>query len=79
MTNQNLYAISSSMSTVSQREAFNAIGHALKHRQIDFFMAVELSDRVKAGQIDTVLEFLHKITGKPVKLTDLLDYSDEPN
>ena len=65
--------------TANQREVLDAIGHALKHRQIDFFMAVELSDQVKAEQIDAVLEALTQLTGKPVKLTDLLDYSDEPN
>ncbi len=65
--------------TANQREVLDTIGHALKHRQIDFFMAVELSDCVKAGQVDTVLEALEKRTGKPVKLTDLLDYSDETN
>jgi hypothetical protein len=65
--------------TANQREALDAIGYALKHRQIDFFVAVELSDQVKAGQVDRVLKTLEEITGKPVKLTDLLGYSDETN
>ena len=79
MPDQRLSTIRSSRFTANQREVLDAIGHALKHRQIDFFMAVELSNRVKAGQIDAVVEALTQITGKPVKLTDLLDYSDEPN
>lgn len=79
MTNQRLSTIRSSRFTASQREALDAIGNALKQRQIDFFRAVELSDQVKAGQVDMVLKALTQITGKTVKLTDLLDYSDEPN
>ncbi len=80
MTSQKLYAtIRSSRFTANQREVLDAVGNALKHRQIDSLMAVELSDRVKAGQIDAVLEALTQLTGKPVKLTDLRDYSDETN
>jgi predicted DNA-binding protein len=79
MTNQKLYAVRGPRFTANQRETLDAIEHALNRRQIDFFTAVELSDRVKAGQVDVVVEALEHLTGKPVKLTDLLDYDDEPN
>lgn len=44
--------------SAAQREALDAIGDALKQRRIDFAMATELSDSVKAGRIDAVLEAL---------------------
>lgn len=46
--------------SAAQRRALDAIGYALKQRQIDFFMATELSDCVKAGQVDEVLEALNR-------------------
>jgi hypothetical protein len=79
MHNQKLPTMHGPRFTANQRETLDAIRHALKHRQIDFFMAAELSDLVKAGQVDAVLEALERLTGKPVKPTEPPDPTDEPN
>jgi hypothetical protein len=79
VTNHRLPTMHGPRFTANQRETLDAIGHALKHRQIDFFTAAELSDRVKAGQVDAVLEVLERLTGKPVKPTEPPDYDDEIN
>jgi hypothetical protein len=79
MHNQKLPTMHGPRFTAKQRRVLDAIGSALKHRQIDFFTAVELSDQVKAGQVDAVLEVLERLTGKPFKLTEPPDYSDEAN
>ena len=61
MTDRKLPTIRSLRFDASQRKALDAIGDALKHRRIDFFMATELSDLVKAGQVDAVLETLNRL------------------
>jgi hypothetical protein len=74
------YFLPESRYTARQLEVLDAIGHALKHRQIDFFTAVKLRDHVKAGQVDMVLKTLEKRTGKPVKLADpIVVKEDRPN
>jgi hypothetical protein len=80
VTNHRLPTMHGPRFTANQRETLDAIGHALKHRQIDFFTAVELRDRVKAGKVDMVLKTLEKKTGKPIKLADpIVVKEDRPN
>ncbi len=65
--------------TVAQRDALEAIEEALRSRRIDFSTAIHLSDCVKAGREREVMQALNETADSKVKLTDLLDYSDEPN
>jgi len=46
--------------TESQRKALDAIGDALKHRRIDFYIATKLRDLVKSGRVDEALEALSR-------------------
>jgi len=39
----------------------------------------EAPAQLRISTFDTLIPALKQITGKPVKLTDLLDYSDETN
>lgn len=52
MTHHLLQTIRPSQSNATQRQEFDAIGSALKHRKIDLHNAAELSDLVKAGRLD---------------------------
>ncbi len=79
MSGPNFYYFPRSRYTAVQLEVLEAIEDAWKHRAIDFATASKLRDCVKAGKVDMVLKTLEKRTGKSVKLTDLLDYTDETN
>ena len=46
--------------TATQRKALDAIGEALKHRQINFYIATKLHDLVKLGRVDEALERLKR-------------------
>ena len=42
-------------------------------------LANSRTNGVRFDTLETLIPVLKEITGKPVKLTDLLDYSDETN
>ena len=44
--------------TSAQSEALDAIGNALKHQQINFYIATRLRDLVRLGQVDEAQERL---------------------
>lgn len=67
MTTSFFQTIRPSRFNATKRQMLNAIGSALKHRKIDFHNAAELSDLVKAGQLDRITNFLQ------------LEYSHEAN
>jgi hypothetical protein len=46
--------------TADQSKALDEIGNALKHGQIDFYIATKLRDLVKAGQLHEVRERLRR-------------------
>lgn len=46
--------------TAIQRRALDAIGNALKHRRINFYIATELRDLVRSGQVEEVEELLRR-------------------
>lgn len=44
--------------SAAQRQALETLGQALKQQKTDFYTAVELSDEVKAGQINDAMKLL---------------------
>ncbi len=58
MTNRPTQSFRGSRFSAKGRQALEAIGDALKRRVIDFRMASDLSDKVKAGNVDEVMRLL---------------------
>lgn len=52
------YAGDRSGDTLAQSKALDAIGDALKHQQINFYIATKLRDLVRLGQVDEAQERL---------------------
>lgn len=78
MAEQRLQTLRAPRYTVVQGEALEAVGDALKRRLIDFAVATELRDLVRAGRLDEVRTTLSVIAGTQLTPTELPDHANQP-
>ena len=51
--------------TAAQSRALDALGNALKHRRIDFYIATKLRDLVRMGRVDEAERMLRRYRQDP--------------